>query len=117
MQLKKLFNPLLLAGLFVSSTAIAQTQVIYNANGYTPLYQGGIQTFSTLVIKNGKVVKTGDDTLKNTFPDATLIDAKGNTLLPGLIDAHGHVIGLGDNLSQLDVRGAKSVAEINKAGY
>ncbi|ETJ47574.1 amidohydrolase [Pseudoalteromonas agarivorans] len=112
MQLKKLFNPLLLAGLFVSSTAIAQTQVIYNANGYTPLYQGGIQTFSTLVIKNGKVVKTGDDTLKNTFPDATLIDAKGNTLLPGLIDAHGHVIGLGDNLSQLDVRGAKSVAEI-----
>ena len=42
MQLKKLFNPLLLAGLFVSSTAIAQTQVIYNANGYTPLYQGGI---------------------------------------------------------------------------
>ena len=112
MQLKKLFNPLLLAGLFVSSTAIAQTQVIYNANGYTPLYQGGIQTFSTLVIKNGKVVKTGDDTLKNTFPDAKLIDAKGNTLLPGLIDAHGHVIGLGDNLSQLDVRGAKSVDEI-----
>ncbi|MCQ8885021.1 amidohydrolase [Pseudoalteromonas agarivorans] len=112
MQLKKLFNPLLLAGLFVSSTAIAQTQVIYNANGYTPLYQGGIQTFSTLVIKNGKVVKTGDDTLKNTFPNAKLIDAKGNTLLPGLIDAHGHVIGLGDNLSQLDVRGAKSVAEI-----
>ncbi|MDC9502484.1 MULTISPECIES: amidohydrolase [unclassified Pseudoalteromonas] len=112
MQLKKLFNPLLLTGLFVSSTAIAQTQVIYNANGYTPLYQGGIQTFSTLVIKNGKVVKTGDDTLKNTFPDAKLIDAKGNTLLPGLIDAHGHVIGLGDNLSQLDVRGAKSVAEI-----
>ncbi|AZN33593.1 amidohydrolase [Pseudoalteromonas sp. Xi13] len=112
MQLKKLFNPLLLAGLFVSSTAIAQTQVIYNANGYTPLYQGGIQTFSTLVIKNGKVVKTGDDTLKNIFPDAKLIDAKGNTLLPGLIDAHGHVIGLGDNLSQLDVRGAKSVAEI-----
>ena len=112
MQLKKLFNPLLLAGLFVSCTTIAQTQVIYNANGYTPLYQGGIHTFSTLVIKNGKVVKTGDDTLKNTFPDAKLIDAKGNTLLPGLIDAHGHVIGLGDNLSQLDVRGAKSVAEI-----
>ncbi|MEL0604439.1 amidohydrolase [Pseudoalteromonas undina] len=112
MQLKKLFNPLLLAGLFASCTSIAQTQVIYNANGYTPLYQGGIHTFSTLVIKNGKVVKTGDDTLKNTFPDATLIDAKGNTLLPGLIDAHGHVIGLGDNLSQLDVRGAKSVEEI-----
>ncbi len=41
-----------------------------------------------------------------------LIKPHGNTLLPGLIDAHGHVIGLGDNLSQLDVRGAKSVDDV-----
>lgn len=112
MRLKKLCKPFILASLIISSTVIAQTQVIYNANGYTPLYQGDVQSFSTLVIKNGKVVKVGDDSLKDSFPDATLIDAKGNTLLPGLIDAHGHVIGLGDNLSQLDVRGAKSVDEI-----
>lgn len=112
MQLKKLCKPFILASLLISSTVIAQTQVIYNANGYTPLYQGDVQSFSTLVIKNGKVVKVGDDSLKDSFPNATLIDAKGNTLLPGLIDAHGHVIGLGDNLSQLDVRGAKSVDEI-----
>ncbi|XQF92383.1 amidohydrolase [Pseudoalteromonas espejiana] len=112
MQLKKLCKPFILTSLLISSTVIAQTQVIYNANGYTPLYQGDVQSFSTLVIKNGKVVKVGDDSLKNSFPNAKLIDAKGNTLLPGLIDAHGHVIGLGDNLSQLDVRGAKSVDEI-----
>ncbi|ASM50965.1 hypothetical protein PESP_a3099 [Pseudoalteromonas espejiana DSM 9414] len=112
MQLKKLCKPFILASLLISSTVIAQTQVIYNANGYTPLYQGDVQSFSTLVIKNGKVVKVGDDSLKDSFPNAKLIDAKGNTLLPGLIDAHGHVIGLGDNLSQLDVRGAKSVDEI-----
>ncbi|MCK8108211.1 amidohydrolase [Pseudoalteromonas sp. 2CM41L] len=112
MRLKKLCKPFILASLLISSTVIAQTQVIYNANGYTPLYQGDVQSFSTLVIKNGKVVKVGDDSLKDSFPNATLIDAKGNTLLPGLIDAHGHVIGLGDNLSQLDVRGAKSVDEI-----
>lgn len=112
MRLKKLCKPFILASLIISSTVIAQTQVIYNANGYTPLYQGDVQSFSTLIIKNGKVVKVGDDSLKDSFPNAKLIDAKGNTLLPGLIDAHGHVIGLGDNLSQLDVRGAKSVDEI-----
>lgn len=118
MQLNKLIKPVLLASLCaLSSVAIAQTKVIYNANGYTPLYKGKmrhgeVNTFTTLVIKDGKVVKTGPDSLKNSFPGATLIDAKGKTLLPGLIDAHGHVIGLGENLSQLDVRGAKSVDEI-----
>jgi predicted amidohydrolase YtcJ len=118
MSLKKIIKPLMLASFCVgSSYAIAQTKVIYNANGYTPLYKGKmqkgeVQQFSTLVIKDGRVVKVGGDTLKNSFPDAKLIDANGNTLLPGLIDAHGHVIGLGDNLSQLDVRGAKSVDEV-----
>ena len=118
MQLIKLIKPILLASLCaVTSVAIAQTKVIYNANGYSPLYKGKmrhgeVNTFTTLVIKDGKVVKTGPDSLKNSFPGATLIDAKGKTLLPGLIDAHGHVIGLGNNLSQLDVRGAKSVDEV-----
>ncbi|MBH0057776.1 amidohydrolase [Pseudoalteromonas sp. SWXJZ94C] len=120
MLLKKIIKPLILASLCAgSSYAIAQTKVIYNANGYTPLYKGKmlkgeVQQFSTLVIKDGKVVKLGGDTLKNSYPNAKLIDANGNTLLPGLIDAHGHVIGLGDNLSQLDVRGAKSVNEITE---
>jgi predicted amidohydrolase YtcJ len=118
MQLKKLIKPILLVSLCgLSSVAIAQTKVIYNANGYSPLYKGKmrhgeVNTFTTLVIKDGKVVKTGPDNLKNSFPGATLIDADGKTLLPGLIDAHGHVIGLGNNLSQLDMRGAKSVDEI-----
>ncbi|TMO95746.1 amidohydrolase [Pseudoalteromonas sp. S3260] len=118
MQLIKLIKPILLASLCaVTSVAIAQTKVIYNANGYSPLYKGKmrhgeVNTFTTLVIKDGKVVKTGPDNLKNSFPGATLIDAKGKTLLPGLIDAHGHIIGLGNNLSQLDVRGAKSVDEV-----
>ncbi|WP_404342879.1 amidohydrolase [Pseudoalteromonas mariniglutinosa] len=98
----------------VTLTGHANTTVIHNVNGYTPIYKGDTQQFSSLVFKDGKVVKIGDDTLKNNFPDATLIDGKGRTLLPGLIDAHGHVIGLGDNLSQLDVRGAKSIAEIAK---
>ncbi|MEL0631814.1 amidohydrolase [Pseudoalteromonas carrageenovora] len=113
MQLKTLIKPLLLTSILASSYhAIAQTKVIFNANGYTPLYKGEVQQFSTLVIKNGKVVKLGGEALKNSFPDAKLIDAHGNTLLPGLIDAHGHVIGLGDNLSQLDVRGAKSIKDV-----
>ncbi|MBB1467029.1 MULTISPECIES: amidohydrolase [Pseudoalteromonas] len=98
----------------LSLPVLADTTVIYNANGYTPTYSGQLQQFSTLVIKDGKVVKVGDDKLKASFPNAAVFDAEQQTLLPGLIDAHGHVIGLGNNLAQLDLRGSMSIAEIQK---
>ncbi|MBE0457165.1 amidohydrolase [Pseudoalteromonas sp. KG3] len=97
-----------------SLPAIANTTVIYNANGYTPTYSGQLQRFSTLVIKDGKVVKLGDEKLAASFPDAQAFDAEQQTLLPGLIDAHGHVIGLGNNLTQLDLRGSTSIAQIQQ---
>ncbi|MBD3669118.1 MAG: amidohydrolase, partial [Kangiella sp.] len=37
------------------------------------------------------------------------IDGKGATLLPGLTDAHGHVLGLGLNLMRVDLRGIDSL--------
>ena len=100
--------------LSLSIPAVADTTVVFNANGYTPTYAGQLQQFSTLVIKDGKVVKIGEDQLKNSFPGAQMVDAQQHTLLPGLIDAHGHVIGLGNNLAQLDVRGSSSIAEVQE---
>lgn len=97
-----------------SLPAIANTTVIYNANGYTPTYSGQLQQFSTLVIKDGKVVKLGGEKLAASFPDAQAFDAEQQTLLPGLIDAHGHIIGLGNNLTQLDLRGSTSVSQIQQ---
>lgn len=39
------------------------------------------------------------------------LDAGGKTLIPGLIDAHGHVMGYGLSLITLDLSGTKSLAE------
>ncbi|WHO41180.1 amidohydrolase [Sphingobium sp. AP49] len=39
------------------------------------------------------------------------LDAGGKTLIPGLIDAHGHVMGLGLSLVTLDLSDTKSLAE------
>ncbi|MCF6439029.1 amidohydrolase [Pseudoalteromonas luteoviolacea] len=111
MAVKKL---LLLCLCLVSHWSHAQFTVIHNVNGYTPNRAGEITQFSTLVIKDGKVVKTGDkDTIKQ-YPQSTTIDGKGLTMLPGLIDAHGHVIGLGDNLSRLNLRSTKSISEVGE---
>ena len=43
------------------------------------------------------------------YPDATLIDGESKTVLPGLTDAHAHVLGLGLLKSNLDLAGTPSV--------
>ena len=45
-------------------------------------------------------------------PSTKVIDAHGAAVIPGLIDSHGHVRGLGEALEALDLRGIKSEAEI-----
>ena len=104
---------LALATLF-SVTATAQVTLIHNVNGYTPTKAQQLKRFSSLVIKDGKVVKTSQQDLSSQYPSATHFDGQGKTLLPGLIDAHGHVIGLGNNLLTLDVRGSKSIAAVGE---
>ena len=44
-------------------------------------------------------------------PRGRKIDVGGRTLLPGLIDAHGHVMGLGEGALAVDLNGTKSLAE------
>ena len=45
-------------------------------------------------------------------PQAPVHDAKGATVVPGLIDAHAHLMGLGYALMRADLVGARSKAEV-----
>ena len=83
--------------------------IVRNANGYTST-KAGIDRFAVLAIDDdGTIIATGNDTLLLQYPDAEVIDAGGATLLPGLIDAHAHIFGLGVLKSNLSLVGAKSV--------
>src|ERR1044071_2649512 len=73
----------------------AETLIVTNVNGYAPAATAP-QAFSALVVRDGKVanlVAAGQPVPK--IEGATTLDGRGATLLPGLIDAHGHVLGLG----------------------
>lgn len=61
----------------------------------------------------GRIVAVGDEVeLRRRFPGAKPIDAGGAAVVPGLIDAHGHTMGLGFALLRADLSGAESKAEI-----
>nr|WP_299241645.1 amidohydrolase [uncultured Halomonas sp.] len=109
-MLKKSLLCLSIAG--TSLVAQAQTTVIDNANGYGFDDQRQLVTFSTLVIEDGKVVTRGDERLAADYPEAeNAIDAEGKTLLPGLIDAHGHFMALGYSLLEVDLRDLESARQ------
>ncbi|MFM9851929.1 MAG: amidohydrolase [Sphingomonadaceae bacterium] len=86
--------------------------LIDNVNGITLSAQGKVERFTGLLITpDGKVAKLL--TAKDPRP-AKLdfkLDAKGKTMLPGLIDAHGHVMGLGFQSLTLDLSDTKTLDE------
>ena len=104
---------LLVSGsLTLSATAGAAPVLITNIKGYGFDEQRQLLSFNELVFDDasGKVLARGQGIAKD-YPDASKIDGMGRTLLPGLIDGHGHVLGLGQNLSQVDLRESSSEAQ------
>ena len=100
----------LVLGLVVSVQARGAPTLMENVQGYT-LVGDRLLRFNGLVFELGKVVKTGDaEALHREFPNAKVIDGHGKTLLPGLIDAHGHVIDLGFENAQIKLYGTESLA-------
>ena len=92
------------------------TTVVNNVNGIQVGADGKLERFSGLVIgDDGKVVQVIPEgvMLKLAGVD-TVVDGGGRTLLPGLIDAHGHVMGLGAQSVQLDLTGTTSVEELKQ---
>lgn len=81
----------------LAGAAEAKTLIV-NANGMTLTGEGRVQRFAMMLVgDDGRVLATlpeGASEPKLERGDFRL-DAKGRTLWPGLIDAHGHVMSLG----------------------
>ncbi len=88
----------------------AASLVVTNARIYT--LDPVAPEASAIAIKDGRILAIGDDVSVFTGPGTKTIDARGATIVPGFIDSHAHMLGLGDSLVSLDFRAARSVEEI-----
>jgi predicted amidohydrolase YtcJ len=95
-----------------AATAHATT-VVDNANGYTLNAQGDVVQFASLAFDDaGRILAVGAAAeVAAKAPQAKHVDMAGRTVLPGLIDAHGHVFGLGEMLTQLDLSATTSLPQ------
>ena len=100
-----------LAALFCVHAAKADT-LIDNVNGYTIGEGKELVRFGGLMIgTDGRVKQVLRRGERPTSRADYRIDGRGRTMIPGLIDAHGHVMGLGMQALQLDLSDTKSLAE------
>jgi len=106
---------LLLAGVVAamgSSLLAAQTTVVTNVNGYTMNSDRELVQFTGIQFTGDTVdrlLMAGDELPQQE--DVTVLDGQGRTLLPGLIDAHGHVLNYGLSLLRVDMTGTRSEQE------
>lgn len=116
-SIKSTMKKLLL--LLLATTAIASCApdklpadlLIKNATIYT--VDKDFSTANALVVKDGKILEIGlKPELELKYNIKETYDAKGNTVVPGLIDAHAHLYGLGLGLQNVDLVGTTSFEEI-----
>jgi predicted amidohydrolase YtcJ len=105
---------LALALALLPSPLLADT-LIRNVNGIQVGADGKLQHFNGLVVgDDGKVKAVLDRADLNKAKITGSVDGQGKTLLPGFIDAHGHVTDLGFAALHLDLTGTRSLAELQQ---
>ena len=92
--------------------AAAQTAdlIVENANIYT--VNKGQPKARSFAIKDNRIVAVGNDLSSLAGPRTRRMDLKGATVIPGLIDAHAHMRGLGGLLESRDLRHVATIAAI-----
>ena len=97
--------------LIINLKIYAQTTVIYNIYGNT-INQGKLTKFSAIAFNKARVLAIGESTkIKKSYPKAQLIDGNGKAMLPGLHDAHAHIMSLSRLQNQVDLSGISTLKD------
>lgn len=67
-----------------------------------------------VAVKNGKILDLGSSKNISAYKNEVtqVVDLKGKTMTPGFIEGHGHLMGLGYNMLDLDLLDVKSYDEL-----
>lgn len=86
--------------------------VLVNGNVYT--VDDAHPRASAFAARNGRIIFVGSDREARFLagPSTKVIDAQGQTVLPGLVDAHAHLLGLGTSLRNVKLAGSRTYDEV-----
>lgn len=86
-------------------------ELLINGNIYTSDSKNSI--VDAVAIQGSMIVGVGkSERLSEVFSAREVIDLKGKTVLPGLVDGHAHILGEGGKLENIDLNGTISPEQI-----
>lgn len=104
--------PFLLLGLIAAGSAYAAPTLLVDARIHT-LDPAAPQAEAMAWGEDGRLLALGTKVeLRERFRGAREVSLGGQTVIPGLIDAHGHLMNLGHALLRANLMGASSKGEI-----
>ena len=109
----KYFSSIIIVLLFANCAdrKLPADLLITNANIYT--VNENFDTAASFAVKDGIVLEVGQDkALAAKYAATNTYDAGGKTIVPGLIDAHGHLYNLGVSMGLLDLVGTTSFKQV-----
>lgn len=111
MRIRTLFATAAIA-LFLTSCGGPKKVDTIVVNGVIYTVDSSFSTAQAMAIKDGLIVATGTDAeILAAYTASEKIDAKGQAVYPGFIDAHAHFVGYGKSLFQVDLFGTTSWEE------
>ena len=111
MRIRTLFATAAIA-LFLTSCGGPKKVDTLVVNGVIYTVDSSFSTAQAMAIKDGLIVATGTDAeILAAYTAPEKIDAKGQAVYPGFIDAHAHFVGYGKSLFQVDLFGTTSWEE------
>lgn len=85
--------------------------LVYNARVYTA--DSTFTRASAFAVKDGRFLEVGtSESIRSKYSAPGQVDAAGQTIVPGLIDAHCHFFQLGLNQEVIDLAGTRSFEEV-----
>jgi hypothetical protein len=101
-------------GAIACTTSDHPTADLIAFNGRIHTVDDSIPNATALVVGGGRVLYVGDSAGAMAFrtDETQLADLQGNTVIPGMVDAHAHLAGLGAALRNVDLVGTASYEEV-----
>jgi predicted amidohydrolase YtcJ len=110
--MKNILFVIVIISLFSCSSEKIKTDLLVK-NGTIYTVNENFDNAEAFVVTKGKIVEVGNITeLESKYEPTKIFDANGKTIVPGLIDAHAHLLNLGISMQQVDLVGTKSYQEI-----
>ncbi|MGD9347347.1 MAG: amidohydrolase [Candidatus Aminicenantes bacterium] len=110
--------PILSCFLFVFSFGCRETSTSKPAdtiyiNGHVLTMDDENPEVGAFAISQGKILSIGtSEEIAGAYPEADVVDLERKTVMPGIIESHGHLLSLGQSFLELNVEGIETPDDV-----